>query len=66
MTLSAAVLSAEWYFADTAAKTSPWSALARMVVWCSRTGHSSTDPDVLRDRVLPILSLNRLIRIFHP
>jgi hypothetical protein len=26
------VLSAEWYFADTAAKTSPWSALARIVV----------------------------------
>lgn len=30
--LPAVVLSAEWYFADTAAKTSPWSALARMVV----------------------------------
>jgi hypothetical protein len=30
--LPAVVLPAEWYFADTAAKTSPWSALARMVV----------------------------------
>jgi hypothetical protein len=32
MVLPAVVLSAEWYFADTAAKTSPWSALARIVV----------------------------------
>lgn len=32
MTLPAVVLSAEWYFADTAAKTSPWSALACVVV----------------------------------
>ena len=32
MRLLAVVLSAEWYFAGTATKTSPWSALARAVV----------------------------------
>src|SRR6266567_2433229 len=32
MRLLAAALSTEWYFADTVAKTSPWSALARVVV----------------------------------
>ena len=32
MMLPAVVLSAKWYFADTAAKTSPRSALARVVV----------------------------------